>query len=486
MNARLRSGLLAVALTTTAASAATEPAPVRETTYPDDPLLQGVDPSAPHQWAARALDLYRVEDATAPLDPVVVAVIDSGVDLLHPDLAPANQWRNAGETLDGRDEDGNGYVDDVLGWDFVDQDNLPWDESGHGTHVAGLIAATVNNGMGIAGANPAARLMALRVANFAGNAKSTAIASALHYAAANGARVANLSLGGVAITQAERAAIADAARRGMLVVVAAGNSASADAFGYAGLPGVLTVGAADASGERAAFSNGGVALDLIAPGVDLLSLRARGTDFLLMAGAAGYVAGAAFVDGGRYYRATGTSFAAALVSGVASRLLALRPTLTNVELARVLRQSARDVGAQGVDQRSGYGHLDFRAALAQDAAHWITARIARVSPELVDDTIVLDVLGQADADRFAGATLEVRAAGVEDWHAVGEHLGTPVGDGPLGRIDLGTLLAESGGVTRWQIRLVVHHADGGVREAWMDVELPIAAQAPGSQAGGAQ
>jgi subtilisin family serine protease len=266
------------------------------------------------------------------------------------------------------------------------------------------------------------------------------------------------------------------------VVVAAGNTASADAFGYAGLPGVLTVGAADTSGERAMFSNGGVALDLIAPGVDLLSLRARGTDFLLTSGSSGYVAGAAFVDAGRYYRATGTSFAAALVSGVASRLLSLRPSLTNVDLTRVLQQSARDIGAPGVDQSSGYGYLDFRAALAQDAAHWIAARITRVSPNLTDGAVLLDVQGQADADRFSAASLDVRAAGTDDWRPVGEPLSAPVGEGTLGRIDLTALLAGSAGATRWQLRLVVRHADGSARESWMDVELPVAAQTSSADA----
>ncbi|MCP4250337.1 MAG: S8 family serine peptidase, partial [bacterium] len=187
--------------------------------------------------------------------PVIVAVIDTGLDLTHPDLDPASLWRNPREVANRVDDDDNGFVDDLVGWNFVDDDNLPWDHSGHGTHITGIIAAATDNGVGIAGIAPMARIMALKVGNFAGNASSAAIAAAIHYGVDHGARIINLSLGGKVVSKAERDAIAYAVNHQVLVVVAAGNQASAvDGYGYGALPGVLTVAAAGPDSERATFS----------------------------------------------------------------------------------------------------------------------------------------------------------------------------------------------------------------------------------------
>jgi len=321
--------------------------------------------------------------------------------------------------------------------------------------------------------------MPLKVANFAGHAKSEAIAAAIRYAVANGARIVNLSLGGEAMTQAERDALADAAAHHVLVVAAAGNGASEAAYGYGAVPSVLVVGATGRDGARASFSNGGERLDVVAPGEDIVSLRARGTDFIATSRADGYAPGSAFAGDGLYYRASGTSFAAAIVSGVAARLLAQRPDLEPDGLKRLLMQSARDLGVPGVDAATGYGRIDYRAALAQDPQRFIEARIGSVVPTLADETLWLDVSGDANADDFAGASLALATEAGDDFAPIGAAITAPVEQGTLARIDLADVLKRPTASARWMLELTVRGGRGEERRARMRIALPdLAATAP--------
>ncbi|MGE0621594.1 MAG: S8 family serine peptidase [Pseudomonadales bacterium] len=473
---------------------------------PDDPYLHSRGSWGQNfddQWALDNLRVYT--DVAGTHDSgqrraTVVAVIDTGLDYTHEDFAAARLWRNAREENNGFDDDGNGYVDDLVGWNFVDGSNNPWDTSGHGTHIAGIIAACTNNGLGIAGVDGDALIMPLKVANFVGQARSSAVAAAVYYAVDHGARVINLSLGSELVTDLEREAAEYAAANGVLIVVSAGNRGqSTDSAGYASLPGVLVVGASGLDGERAGFSNFGSHLELLAPGVDVLSLRARDTDFIGLTSPPDYDEGAAFVgDTDAYYRASGTSFSAALVSGLASRLLGNRPQLSADEVRRILVQSAEDVGAEGVDQVSGYGRADYVRALAAAPDAFIRARLSGVDLSLEGEQIWLAVQGDADAKSFAGAELAVRAApgsvavpeedpkakkkkkkdepetpSPYDWQAFGAGIRGPVAAGTLGRLDLDTLTAMTGGAKAWELRLVVHDATGGARESRMTIALPV-------------
>jgi subtilisin family serine protease len=409
------------------------------------------------------------EIAGRDLRPVTVAVIDTGLDYLHPDMPPSRVWRNPREAPDGIDNDGNGYVDDVLGWNFVDGANNPMDVAGHGTHVAGIIAAATGNGEGIAGVNPAARIMALKAIDAAGRARSLDIARAIHYAADQGARVINLSLGGRGISPVERAAVERANEKGALVVVAAGSeSREAESFGLAGMPNVVTVAATGADDRRAPFSNWGEAVDIAAPGVEILSLRARRSDFLAVAGVRGYEPGSAAVGrGGRYYRASGTSFAAPFVAGVASLLFARNPALTPAEAKRILIMSARDVESPGWDRLTGYGLLDARAALAADPRFELDARIDGVTVAGVGDSLRLRVSGRAASDALAAARLEIGpGADPARWQLVAD-AAAPRADGVLGEIPL-KAFRHAG---RWTLRLVAEHRNGAMREARHVVNL---------------
>src|SRR5690606_9959570 len=199
---------------------------------PNDPHFEGKGAwgqAHDDQWAIKRVGLTGEADSAwarlgaNPRD-VVVAVIDSGLDWNHADFDWGNIWNNPGEIPDnGVDDDGNGYVDDVIGWDFLGQNNKPWDHDGHGTLTAGIIAADSDNGVGIAGINPHARIMVLKALNAFGNSRASFIAHAIRYAADNGARVVNLSVGGPGLTGIERDAVAYARSKGVLIVAASGN-----------------------------------------------------------------------------------------------------------------------------------------------------------------------------------------------------------------------------------------------------------------------
>jgi subtilisin family serine protease len=384
---------------------------------------------------------------------VIVAVIDTGLDYYHPHLPQKNVFWNDKETLNGRDDDGNGYVDDVLGWNFVDNNGNPWDNAGHGTLVSGIIAEI----------DPQVRILPLKVLNFIGQGRASRITEAIYYAVGMGARVINLSLGGDERSQAMERAIAYAGRKNVLVVIAAGNGGARIAKeGAAVLPNVIIVGATGVDDKRASFSNYGPAIDIAAPGVDILSLRARRTDVALVVGVENYVAGKNFVgEKARYYRANGTSFAAPFVSGVAALLLSRRPDLTAVSVKRMLMQSTRDAGSVGVNPEIGYGILDVRAALAVDPDFFTEVEIADVAVQRTDGGLFVRVNGTADADRFDSAWIEIgRGESPTEWRRVSRTLPKPVRAGMLDDLPA----QQFAGAPVWTLRLIVRHANGKSRE----------------------
>lgn len=254
---------------------------------------------------------------------VIVAVIDSGVDQTHPDLA-ANIWRNAGEIPDnGLDDDGNGYIDDVSGWDFIDQDNTPTDRHGHGTHVAGTIAA-VKNEFGITGVAYDARIMPIRVLDDEGYGTWSGIAAGIYYAVNKGANVINLSLGGSGYSPEIAAAVQYATEQGTVVVMASGNEGQYQPSFPANLAYQwgLAVGAVNHSNQVASFSNDAGFIPtnyIVAPGVDIYST----------------------LPSNSYQSYTGTSMATPHVTGVAALILSANPTLRSAEVIDLLTKNAR-------------------------------------------------------------------------------------------------------------------------------------------------
>jgi subtilisin family serine protease len=249
-------------------------------TAPNDPLFgqlwgldntgQTVDPSGFALTGTPDADIDAPEawDLMTDSSAVKVAEVDTGIDYIHPDLA-SNIWTNPGEIPgNGIDDDQNGYVDDVHGYDFVNGDSDPMDENGHGTHVAGTIGAVGNNGIGVTGVSWRGQTMALRAGAAGGHLTNAAIAEALQYAAQNGARVVNGSFGGPDPSQTISDAIAAAPN--VLFVFSAGNESSdndttgAYPCSYP-LANIICVAASELNDQLAAFSNyGATSVDLAA------------------------------------------------------------------------------------------------------------------------------------------------------------------------------------------------------------------------------
>lgn len=215
------------------------------------------------------------------------------------------------------------------------------DSEGHGTHVAGIIAARPGAGEGVAGV-ASARLLIVKIADASGRTGTSALVKGINYAIARRARIINISLGGGGYSRLEQAAVDRAVRAGALVVTAAGNSGSALREYPGSYRQVLTVGAVDGQGRPLASSTTGPQVAVAAPGEGILST----------------------LPGGRFGQLSGTSMAAAIVSGVAARVWAARPALTASQVAGVIEESARDVGTPGRDDATGSGLVDLAAALA--------------------------------------------------------------------------------------------------------------------------
>ncbi|RMH19241.1 MAG: hypothetical protein D6698_05940 [Gammaproteobacteria bacterium] len=230
--------------------------------------LAGADISAVKAWG-------EATDCSA----IVVAVIDTGVDYNHPDLG-ANIWSNAGEIpANGIDDDANGFIDDVRGWDFVQGDNDPMDFNEHGTHVSGTISAVGNNATGGTGVCWNVKIMPLRALNSVGSGTTADIVAAIDYARLNGAKIINMSLGsyGGSPGDLEDMAIANANAAGVLVVAAAGNDANDNDLqphypsSYPE-PNIIAVAATTQRDALASFSNfGATSVDVAAPGTNILS-----------------------------------------------------------------------------------------------------------------------------------------------------------------------------------------------------------------------
>jgi len=443
----------------------------KEDAAPNDPHYRGKGgwkQAHDDQWAIKRVGFTAAPDSAwsrvgPDTRPVTVAVIDSGLDWNHADFDWGNLWKNPGEIANnGIDDDRNGYVDDVIGWDFLGKNNKPWDHDGHGTLTASIIAATSNNGVGMAGINPRARIMVLKALNAFGRSRASFVAEAIRYAANNGARVVNLSVGGPGLTGIETDAIAYARSKGVLIVVAAGNDGvNVKEQGLASNDQVMTVGATGLRDEHLSFSNWGAQVDIAAPGQDVLGLRARRTDTVRGIPKVPYTAGEAYVGADkRYYRVSGTSFSAPIVAGVASLVLGNRPDLTVDQLEAVLINSAQDIQTPGRDNFSGAGLVDARAALDLDPAFRLDAAIAGVEVVQGQGGPVVRVMGTIAADRLASARLEIGAGrDAKQFRTVATDL--KAGSGAL--VDLGA--ANFAGAPVWSIRLVVRHANGTEREA---------------------
>jgi len=298
-----------------------------------------------------------------PGEHVIVAVVDSGLDVDHPDIA-ANLWRNSAEIPDNAiDDDGNGFVDDVIGWDFVDGDGIPEDRFGHGTHVSGTIAARGDNEIGVIGVAPWAKIMTLKGLADSGSGDALTLANTVRYAADMGADIISASWGGIVASQTLTEAFRYAHDLGVLSIAAAGNSDANVALFYpANLAEVFAVAATDPDDVRAAFSNFGTGIDVSAPGVAVLSLNANAGANTIAEAVPERIVG---VD---YLHINGTSMACPHVSGAAAVLLSQDPGRLLDELRARLLAGAESIAAEnpGFETKLGRGRIDLLASLTAE------------------------------------------------------------------------------------------------------------------------
>jgi subtilisin family serine protease len=288
------------------------------------------------------LEMPAAWDFTTGRLDIVVAIVDTGVDTFHVDLS-TGIWINAGEIPgNGVDDDGNGFVDDVNGWNFADGNNAIYDDYGHGTHVAGIAAGRINNGIGIAGMAGNVTIMSVDVFPRSGFGTYEDLIQGMIYATDNGARVINLSLGATSYSKGEEAAVDYAWAHGVVVVAAAGNTGRTSYHYPAGHPHAIAVAATDAYDNLAGFSTRGDFVDVAAPGVSIWST----------------------FPGNRYGRLSGTSMVTPHVAGLAALILSLDPGLTPDQVRALIEQNADDLGSAGWDPNFGHGRINGRKALA--------------------------------------------------------------------------------------------------------------------------
>lgn len=277
------------------------------------------DPFFSQQWYLARMRIPAAWQLTQGDNNVIVAVVDTGVEAGHPDLA--------------------GRL--VPGWNIIANNADTWDPEGHGTLVAGEIAAVTDNNEGVAGVTWQGRIMPVRVMDASGYGYDSDIAAGIIWAVDHGARVINLSLGAPQYSQTLHDAVAYATGKGAVVVAASGNEYSWGVDYPAAYPEVLAVGASDENDRVAPFSNYGLELDVVAPGTNIIGLA----------------------PGNRYAQGNGTSMATPLASGLAALIMAQRPGASISEVQQSIAFSADDIEGKGWDLQSGYGRLNAWQAL---------------------------------------------------------------------------------------------------------------------------
>jgi len=391
--------------------------------FPNDPdfnLLWGLYNSDQSNGSGGAdIDAPTAWDTTTGSAEVVVAVIDTGIDYAHPDLAP-NIWVNTDEIpQNGIDDDDNGLVDDVYGYDFYNDDADPRDDNFHGTHCAGTIGAAGDNGLGIAGVNWTVRLMAIKFLSASGSGDTVGAISAIQYAINNGAHVLSNSWGGSGYSQALQDVILEANNAGIVFVAAAGNNGSDSKVYPAAYDKVIAVSATDHNDVKAGFSSYGTFIDVAAPGVNIFSTKLNST----------------------YGYASGTSMACPHVAGLAALLKSLDITLTPDQVEHILETTADDLGDSGWDTFYGSGRINaFWAlqAVVQQEISFPTAIIFSPAQDQLASGVTLDILGTAAGSVFVDYSLAYAGAGDGNWNLITSAT-APVNDGLLASWDTSTL-----------------------------------------------
>ena len=314
--------------------------------------------TAGYQWSLGTIQAPAAWDYTTGASSIIVAVLDTGVDYQHPDLQ--------GKLLGG--------------YDFVNSDSNPSDDNGHGTGVSGLIASSTNNSTGMAAVAWGTPVLPVKVLDAAGSGSHSAIAKGINYAADQGARVINLSLGGTSSSSTLQSAVDYAWNKGAVIIAAAGNNGNSTPVYPAACANVVAVSATNSADLRPSWSNYGTYVDVAAPGENILSTY-RGT----------------------YYYLSGTSFSSPITSGVAALMVSVSPGLTNTQVVDLLQKNSDDIGATGYDPEYGHGRINAYRA--------VTAAAGTVA---IDTTVPQPVIYAPLAGATVSGTVTVNAGATDN------------------------------------------------------------------------
>lgn len=452
--------------------------------YTIDESFPPNDSLSSRQWNINALGLERAWKISVG-DGILVGVIDTGIDFMHNDLKN-NLWINPLEDsngngkfdpwwftetrngikgdFDGIDNDDNGTVDDIIGYDFVDQsvfnagdaairDGLPIDEQGHGTQCSGIIAAQANNTIGVAGIAPKAKLVSLRAFDITGNAEEDDVAAAIVYAAMNGIHVLSMSFGDIIESPLVRDAINFAHEAGVTMVASSGNDNQQPTRLLRRFPAsyehVISVGAINERLSLAGFSSYGSYISLCAPGVNIPTTRVNN----------------------RYNPAfQGTSAAAPHCAAVAALLLSANKSLTPDDIRGILTSTAKDLGEKGWDERFGAGLVDAESALNNANSTLFTIDYP-IQGQVInkDVTGTIQIKGNTLVPLFDYSELFYTIGDANEkttWENIGQRRNERTTSGILGTIPTQNLRDTS-----YTIRSVVHLTNGNTIERRTRIDI---------------
>ncbi|MDB9549798.1 S8 family serine peptidase, partial [Dolichospermum circinale] len=365
------------------------------------------DPGFPQQWglhntADTDIDAPEAWDIQTGNPNLVIGVIDTGVDYNHQDLV-GNIWTNPGEIAnDGIDNDGNGYIDDIRGWDFAYNDNNPSDVDGHGTHVSGTIAGKGNNGVGVTGVAWNAKIMPLKFLDDTGSGSTSNAIKAINYATAKGVKITNNSWGGGGYSQALYDAINAAGQQGALFIAAAGNESNNNDTNPSypasyNLANIISVASTTNTGSLSSFSNYGLtSVDLGAPGSDIYSTTPNNT----------------------YSTYSGTSMATPHVAGAAALVWSQNPTWTAQQVKNTLMNTGDSIAALAGKTVSGK-RLNVFNALAAANLPSVTVSVSPASVQEDGATNLVYTFTRTNLNLSSPLTVNFGASGIANAAPVG-------------------------------------------------------------------